>query len=89
MLALAFLIGCARFSSHQTFKMPDGSVKEQRQTVTTFWDSKSEIAKLRASTTDKTQGLTVGSLNEEASSTNVVDIVERVVGAVVKAAIKP
>jgi len=69
--------------------MTDGSVKKQKQRIYTFWDSKSEIAKLRASTTDKTQGLSVGHLNEESSSTNTVDLVERVVGAVVKAAIKP
>jgi len=88
-LLIILIQGCARFSSFQEQTAPDGTMKKQKQTVTTFWDSQSTVAKLRASTTDKTQGLTVGQISEESSSTNVVDLVERVVGAAVKAAVKP
>lgn len=86
---LLALLGCARFTSHQVKVDPDGSRTESRQIISTFWDSKSSIAKLRASTTDKTQGLTVGSVDQESSSSNAVDLVERVVAAAVKAAVKP
>lgn len=88
-VSVVWLAGCARFSSHQVQTMSDGTSKEQKQIVWTFFDGKSDIAKLRASTTDKTQGLSVGHLNEETSGTNAVDLIERVVGAVVKAAVKP
>lgn len=89
MALMAGWSGCARFSSHQEQTMPDGSTKEQRQVMWTFFDGKSEVAKLRASTTEKTQGLSVGNISEETSGTNAVDLVERVVGAAVRAAVKP
>lgn len=85
-LALA-LTGCARFKSVQVKTDPDGTRIESRQIITTFWDSKSSVAKLRASTTDKTQGLTVGSITEESSGTNAVELTERVIGAAVRAAV--
>lgn len=37
----------------------------------TFWDSKSALANFKATQTDKSQNATVGSLNQEASSTNL------------------
>ena len=84
-----FVNGCASFSSTQKQTKPDGTIVESHQRIFTFWDGKSNVAKLRASTTSQTQGLTVGSVDQETSSTNTIDLVERVVGAVVKAAIKP
>ena len=84
---LLLLTSCARFHSEQVKIDPDGTRTESRQTVLTFWDSKSAVAKLRASTTDKTQGLTVGSLGQETSSSNVVDLVSEIVGAAVRAAL--
>jgi hypothetical protein len=86
--ALMMLPGCARFSSVQEQTKLDGTTFRQKQTVTTFFDGKSDIAKLRASSTDKTTGLSVGSISEESSGTNAVDLVDRVVGAAVGAAIK-
>jgi len=53
----------------------------------TFWDSRSAISKLRASTTDKSQGLTVGVIDQESSGTNAVNLVETIVGAAVRAAL--
>jgi hypothetical protein len=85
--AVLIFAGCARFSSTQDQTRGDGTIIHQRQTVTTFFDGKSDIAKLRASSTDKTTGLTVGSIAEETSGTNAVDLVTRVVGAAVSAAI--
>jgi hypothetical protein len=78
--------GCAQFHSYQKESKPDGSIVEQRHSVTTFLDGKSEIAKLRASTTDKTQGLTVGGISEESSSQVVETIIKAAVSAAASAA---
>lgn len=85
---LVILTGCAHFSSRQTKTDKDGTIITSHQSVTTLFDAKSDIAKLRASTTDKTQGLTVGSLNEETSGTNVTSLTEGIVSAAVSAAVK-
>jgi len=82
------LCGCSSFRSDQIETRPDGSRVEQHQKITTFWDSKSDIARLRASTTDKTQGLTVGSISQESTSTNINDLVGTVVSAAVQGAVK-
>jgi hypothetical protein len=82
LLALALLPGCARFSCYQEQTRPDGVTVRSRQSVTTFLDGKSEIAKVRASSTDKSTGLTVGSIAEESSS----EVIDRVVKAAVSAA---
>lgn len=87
-LSLILLVGCAHFSSTQVKTEKDGSVTTSHQVVTTFFDAKSDISKLRASTTDKTQGLTVGGINEEASGTNANALAESVVSAAVSAAVK-
>lgn len=87
-LALLPFVGCAHFSSHQLRTDADGSQVESRQSVTTFFDAKTDIAKLRASTTDKTQGLTVGSIGEETNGSNAVAIVNTAVSAAVSAAVK-
>jgi len=89
LLALVALCGCARFHSEQLQTKADGTRLESRQTILTFWDGQANVAKLRASTTEKTQGLTVGSFSEEASSTNAVDLINGIVGAAVRAAVKP
>jgi ABC-type uncharacterized transport system YnjBCD substrate-binding protein len=80
--------GCASFHSHQTQTRTDGTVVESDQKIWTFWDSKTSVAKLRASTTEKTQGLTVGAYDAEVTSTNLNNLVSDVVGAAVSAAIK-
>jgi hypothetical protein len=70
--------GCARFRSTQTETSPDGTQRITRVCVTTFFDGKSDLAKLRASTTDKTQGLTVSGLDQSSSSTNAVEILRHI-----------
>lgn len=70
--------GCAHFSSRQVETAPDGTQRTTRIAVTTFWDAHSDLTKLRASTSDKTQGLTLAGLNESASSTNTVEILKHV-----------
>lgn len=86
--SLVLTCGCAHMSSSQLRVEKDGSTTTSHQTVTTLFDGKSEISKLRASTTDKTQGLTVSGLSEETSATNVVSLVDSVVSSAVTSAIK-
>lgn len=83
------LCGCTTFRSDQVKTDPDGTVTESHQVVRTFWDSKSAVAKLRASTTDKTQGLTVGSIDQESSGTNALTLIGIVVESAVRGAVTP
>ena len=55
----------------------------------TFFDSKSELTKLNSGQTDKSQKVSLGSLNQESSDSNAVSFAESVVGAAVRAAVKP
>ncbi len=88
---LVLATGCARFTSTVTERtLPDGS--NERVTVVralTLFDSKSELAKLSSGQTDKSQKVSLGSLNQESSATNVVTLVESIVTAAVRAAVKP
>lgn len=91
MIGLLLVTGCARFTSTVTERtMCDGVI--ERVTVVkaaTLFDSKSELAKLTSGQTEKSQKVSIGSLNQESSATNAVSLVESVVGAAVRAALKP
>ena len=91
LLPVGLVTGCSRFSSTVTErKLHDGSVERvTRVNAGTFFDSKSELSKLTTGQTDKTQRVALGSLNQESSGSNVVSFVESVVGAAVRAAVKP
>lgn len=67
--------GCARFTTTQTDTRENAKTGEKttivmKATSTTFFDSKSALTAFKASQTDKTQGASVGSLNQESSDTN-------------------
>lgn len=85
------LSGCASFSTTQ---IDESDAKTGSRKITTkiktrtFFDSKSELAKLKATTTDKSQSVGVGSLAQEASGTNVTRIIDAVTQAAVTAAAK-
>jgi hypothetical protein len=75
--ALIMLIGCARFRSVQ--QNPDGT--KTTVVITTFFDSNNEVSKLHTTQTEKTQGITLGSISENSSSTNVVELL-RLLGGI-------
>lgn len=81
--------GCASFKTTQVDES-DAKTGSRKITTTvttrTFWDSKSELAKLKASTTDKSQTIGVGSIANESSGTNAIALIEAVVAAAIKAA---
>jgi hypothetical protein len=76
LLALA-LAGCTSFSSVQ-IRHPDGTI-ESRQRVRSFWDSKSDLQKLRVTQTGtNSQTLSLAGLAESTSSTNTVELLHAV-----------
>ena len=83
------LVGCARFSTKQTDLSYGTDGKPLRgittkATACTFWSSSSQLANFKATQTDKTQGATVGTLNQSAdTSTNLSAIVRAVAEGVV------
>lgn len=93
-LILILLCGCATFVTEQTDTSYDENGAQVRTITTkaksrTFFEAKSSLAQFKAMQTDKTQSATVGSLGQQADTTNSVILIERVVGAAVKAAIMP
>lgn len=86
------LAGCANFKSTQTdLSYEKGAPSRQITTKTsarTFFAAKSELSRYKALTTDKTQSLGIGGLNQEATN-NLEVIIGAAVGAAVKAAAKP
>ncbi len=92
--ALALATGCARFATTQTdTSYVNGDTSREVTThaaAYTFFAGRSALASWKASQTDKTQGASVGNLSVESNAgTNLNAIVETVVGAAVKAAVKP
>lgn len=68
-LVILAVCGCSVFDAHQY--APDGT--ETRVRIKTFLDGQSDVSKLRTTQTDKTQGVSVGSLSQESSGTNAVE----------------
>ena len=87
----ALAVGCARFKSTVTERhAPAGSTERVTQvSAGTLLDSKSELSKLNSGQTDKSQKVAIGSLNQESSGSNALSFAETVVGAAVRAAVKP
>lgn len=82
--------GCASFRTEQTDeRQSDGSSKITTITkARTFFDSRSALAQLKATQTDKTQSLGVGSLAQETSGTNATAIAESIVKGATTAALQ-
>ena len=91
LLPVGLIAGCSRFSSTVTErKLQDGTVERKTHVhAGTLFDSRSELSKLTTGQTEKSQRVAVGSLNQESSATNAVSFAESVVGAAVRAAVKP
>ena len=89
--SVALPCGCSRFKSTVTERTAKDGVTERvtRVSAGTFSDSKSELSKLSSGQTDKSQKVAIGSLDQESSGSNVVSFAEPVVGAAVRAAVKP
>lgn len=88
LLALA-LAGCATQRTTLTERVDaEGAYTKTTEIQTrTFFDSKSELARLKTSSTDKTQSVGLDGLKQEASGSNATALAEQVVSAAVRAAI--
>jgi len=81
MLILLSGAGCATYHSVQT---DNGTNRVTVVTIKTLFDAKSELSKLVLTTTDKSQRLGLGSLNQETTSSNLVNIIGAVAEGVAK-----
>lgn len=85
--ALAALIlcwGCSTLTTHQMDV--DGRVTDIK--LKTFFDGKSEVAKMATSNNDRSQTVSVSGVKQETSGSNAVVLTHTVVDAAVSAAIK-
>lgn len=84
--ALLLFVGCAHFTTTQTdMSYEKGQPIRQITThasATTLFDAQSQLAKFKATQSDKTQSASVGSLNESSSGTNVVAALQAIDGIV-------
>lgn len=85
-LTLALIIaagGCAHFTTTQHDDSYESGKKVRtistKASAYTFWEAKSALANFKATQSDKTQGASVGTLNQEASTTNLTGQLEAVV----------
>lgn len=81
---LVWGVGCASFSTRIEERNEDGSERITIIQARTLFDSQSELAKLKTSHTDKTQSVTLGSLAQESSGSNVVSLVEALATGIAK-----
>lgn len=83
-VALSLLAGgCSQFRTVQTDERYNEQTGEKTTITTkasssTFFDSKSSLAKWKASQTEKSQGAEVGGLQQESNGTNIVNLFEAV-----------
>lgn len=68
--------GCSTFTIDQVEIAQDGTKKETHIRGHTFWDSKNELHKMRTTSTDKSQGVSIGSVGQESSASNVVTAIK-------------
>jgi len=83
LIAVATLTGCSHFTTTQKdLNYEAGQPIRQittKASAYTFFESKSALANFKASQTDKTQGASVGSLNQESGGTNTAVTVNALV----------
>ena len=82
------LVGCSRLHNHQIEIAPDGTRTENNLYITQFFESAQKFKNLRSSMTEKTKGLTVGGYEGEASSTNLVNVMQAISAGMMEGALK-
>lgn len=92
-LPVVLMFGCARFGTKQTdVSYENGKINRSittKASAFTFFSAKSSLANWKASQTDKTQGATVGGLNQEADAAEkLVPLVQAFIEGAIKGAIK-
>ena len=82
---LLFSPGCSSFRTVQTDERINAKTGEKtkistKATSRTFFDSKSALTSFKAAQTEKSQGASVGSLNQESAGTNAVNTLNALKG---------
>lgn len=91
-VTVALLCGCGSLSTMQVNEKVDATGKFTERVTTkthvfTVFDAHNELAKFKTTQTDKTQGVGIGSLGQESSTTNAVQAlqaIDSILGKVVK-----
>ena len=87
-LLILLCTGCSTFRSEQTETDAAGITHRTKVSVRSFFDSHSDLSKLRTTLTEKSQGISIGSISQDSSGTNASALIQNVVAAAVEAAIK-
>lgn len=87
LLSLVCLVGCTHLHTKIEETDKDGSKRTTENSCTSFFDSKSELAKFKTTNTEKTQSMGIGALSQESSGTNAVNVLNNV-ARIVEAAAK-
>lgn len=86
-IALAFLVGCASYTTQQEDVSYVGTNVVRRLstrvTIRTILDARSELSRSSVTMTDKTQSSKIGSANQMATN-NIPDVTEKVAKGVVE-----
>jgi hypothetical protein len=85
---LVLLAGCSTFHSEQTQTAPDGTTTKTTVQLRSFWDSRSELAKLKTTLSDKNQGVSIGGINQESASSNAAALLHGIISAAAEGAVK-
>lgn len=80
--------GCARVTITVDETDIDGAFRVTRFSAYTFFESRSDLVKLKTTLTEKTQGLSIGSLNQESTATNLVPLAKAVAEGVSAGVVK-
>lgn len=90
LLICLVLTGCANFSTKQVDRSyEEGKLVREiitQASATTVIESKSELAKFKATQTDKSQSASVGALNQDTAATNAISDAALFLGTLIKAA---
>lgn len=81
-------LGCATMLTDQTVTEPDGTIRNTKVKARTFMDAKSKLADFKASNSEKTQSIGLGSLDQESSATNANALIGNIVERAVKGAVE-
>lgn len=86
LLLLLLLSGCSTFHTTQTEYGTNGLPSKSTEVrITSLFDAHSDVTKLRTTFTDKSQGIGVGTISENVSSTNLYDGLGLIIGSAIKA----
>lgn len=83
---VALASGCTMLKTNQTDTTQEGLVTKTSVMVYSILGGKSDLSKLRTTSTEKTQGVAIGVLAQESTGTNIIAVLQALEGIVQSAA---